>query len=458
MFVLSIAIFILVLLILYYMQSKFVSFNKRVFLALVLGLLFGWVLHYILNQDEILSMGNVLSIVGTSYIRLLQMIIYPIILIATIKAMTQIGENKSVSKALFLIIIVLLITTAISASIGIATAYFSNLSFEGLLSSNFDQSVLKSLEARTNIFNSPFYVFVTDFIPTNPFADLAGLRANSIPALVIFAVFLGVAYLGVLKKEPEVALKFKSAVEVIYKIIMRLVVVILRLTPYGIFALISKLVAQSNVNEILSLLKFLASSYVAILAMFIVHGIIILAFRYNVFTYYKKVFPLLIFAFVSRSSSASIPMNINTQSKKLGINEGIATISSSFGTIVGQNGCAGIYPAMLAFAMAPLVGIDPTSISFIITLIAVVVISSFGIAGVGGGATFAAVAVLGTFNMPLAVVAILIGIEPLIDMARTALNINGSIVSSLVSSKIYNEVDMTIFNDNNNQTNNNEGI
>ena len=110
---------------------------------------------------------------------------------------------------------------------------------------------------------------------------------------------------------------------------------------------------------------------------------------------------------------------------------------------MGQNGCAGIYPAMLAFMIAPTVGIDPLAWSFIVPVVLIVGISSFGIAGVGGGATFAALIVLSSMNLPVALVGILISIEPLIDMGRTALNVNGSMVAGSITSRV-----LGIFNEN----------
>ena len=113
----------------------------------------------------------------------------------------------------------------------------------------------------------------------------------------------------------------------------------------------------------------------------------------------------------------------------------IANLAATFGATIGQNGCAGIYPAMLATMIAPTMGVDPLSLGFIVGLIAIVAISSFGIAGVGGGATFAALVVLPAMGFPVTIAALLISVEPLIDMARTALNVNGSIVSGVLASK-----------------------
>ena len=112
-----------------------------------------------------------------------------------------------------------------------------------------------------------------------------------------------------------------------------------------------------------------------------------------------------------------------------------------FGLSIGQNGCAGIYPAMLAVMIAPTVGINPLSPGFIATLILVVAISSFGVAGVGGGETFAAIIVLSAMDLPIALAGVLISVEPLIDMGRTALNVSGSMVSGVVASRATNELD-----------------
>src|SRR5690606_8539647 len=130
----------------------------------------------------------------------------------------------------------------------------------------------------------------------------------------------------------------------------------------------------------------------------------------------KKALPTLTFAFTSRSSAGTLPMTIKTQTKDLGVSEGIANFAGSFGLTIGQNGCAGIYPAMLAVMVAPAAGIDPVSPSFILMLILVIAISSFGVAVVGGGATFAALIVLTIMDLPLAIAGLLISVEPLVDM------------------------------------------
>jgi hypothetical protein len=113
--------------------------------------------------------------------------------------------------------------------------------------------------------------------------------------------------------------------------------------------------------------------------------------------------------------------------------------------MMGQNGCAGIYPAMLAVMIAPTVGIDPFTGNFLLTLVGIVTIGSVGVAGVGGGATFAALIVLSAMNLPVALAGLLISIEPLIDMGRTALNVSGSITAGTLTSRVLGQTDMRIF-------------
>jgi L-cystine uptake protein TcyP (sodium:dicarboxylate symporter family) len=264
-------------------------------------------------------------------------------------------------------------------------------------------------------------------------------------AVVIFALLVGIAATGIAEKKAEVFKSFSHFIDVAQTIVMRLVTIILRLTPYGVFALMTQVVAKSNRNDILNLINFVLASYSAIFIMFGVHLAIISACGLNPIKYLQKIFPVLVFAFTSRTSAGAIPMSVQIQRDRLGTSEGIANFAASFGSTMGQNGCAGIYPAMLAFMIAPSVGIDPLSFSFIASLIGIIAISSVGVAGVGGGATFAALIVLSSLDLPVALAGLLISIEPLIDMGRTALNVSGSITAGTVTSRLLGTTDMQIF-------------
>ena len=182
--------------------------------------------------------------------------------------------------------------------------------------------------------------------------------------------------------------------------------------------------------------------------MLIIHSIILIIFGYNPIKYYTKAFTALAFAFSSRTSAGTLPLTVSTLKDKMGISEGVSNLSASLSVTIGQNGCAGIYPAMVAAMIAPTLGINPLEPTFLIKAVIIIAIGSFGIAGVGGGATNAALITLSALGFPVGLVAILLGIEPLIDMGRTMLNVNDGMVTAAVTGKICKEVDMDKFNSN----------
>jgi len=447
--VINVAVLAALIGLLVYMQRKHVSFSKRVFTALGLGIVLGVVLNVIYGSDSELLAESVgwYNIIGTGYVKFLQMIVIPLVFISILGAFTRIQLGSNLGKIAGLILSILIGTTAIAAVVGIVTAVGFQLDASELVQGAAEEERAASLEERaTEVEGQTLPQQILEFIPANPFLDMTGARPTSTIGVVIFAAFLGFAYLGISRKDPENAATVKKAVDAIYSLVMRVVKLVLRLTPYGILAIMARTVATSNFEAIYNLGKFVIASYVALGVMFIIHLIIVSLSGLNPITYMKKAADALIFAFTSRSSAGTLPLTINAQANRLGVNEGIANFSGSFGLTIGQNGCAGIYPAMLAIMIAPSVG-QPLDLPFILTLIAVVAISSFGVAGVGGGATFAAILVLSAMDLPIALAGLLISVEPLIDMGRTALNVNGSITAGVATARVTGQLDKDMFNE-----------
>ncbi len=443
-------IFIMLLLVagLYQLQKRHTSFTKRVFLALLLGLVFGAGLQAIYgNQSDVVINSNTwFNVIGSGYVRLLRMIVIPLVFVSIMNAIIM-QDSENLGKMATLIISTLLITTALSAFVGATTAGLFNLSAEGLISGEAEVKASERIESRLEDFQAkPIQQQLVEIIPLNPIYAMSGQESTSTLSTVLFAALLAIATLGLKRKKPQSAAFFIEFIQSLHDVIMRLVTLILRLTPYGVLALITRMISTSDVSEILRLLRFVIASYFAMIVMFLIHLIILALFKFNPLTYIKKMVPLLSFAFTSRSSAGALPLNIETQVKELGVSEGHANLSASLGTSIGQNGCAGIYPAMLAVMIAPTVGISPMDPRFLIQVILITAFASFGIAGVGGGATFAALTVLSALGLPVGLVGLLIAIEPLIDMGRTALNVSGSVVSGLVSGRLMNEVNLSIYN------------
>ena len=435
--------------VLYAQQRKHASFSVRVFTGMGLGVLLGAALQAIYGASaaELQTTGDYLDIVGSGYVKLLQMIVMPLIMVSIISAILKLKGINSLGKISALTIGTLMLTTAVAASIGIVMAKLFHLSAVGLTASAADVArgvYLQSKVETAQAISLPSMVL--SFIPANPFLDLTGGRKTSTIAVVIFSVFIGIAATGIHDKKPDIFASFERFIQVAHAIVMRIVTIVLRLTPYGVFALMAQVVSTSSYTDILHLIDFVLASYSALLLMFGVHLLIVSGLGLNPARWVKKVLPLLTFAFTSRSSAGAIPMSVQTQTLRLGTSEGIANFAASFGATIGQNGCAGIYPAMLAVMIAPTVGIDPFTVGFLAPLLAIITIGSVGVAGVGGGATFAALIVLSAMNLPVALAGLLISIEPLIDMGRTALNVSGSVTAGALASRMMGETDLDVFN------------
>lgn len=414
------------------------SLAQQILAGLAAGVVFGFALQfaYAGNPDAISATLEWTNVIGSSYVNLLRMIVMPLVLVMMIAAVVRMQEVAALGKIGAGVIGILIGTTMIAALVGIGMASIFGLSAEGLTEGARELSRAETLIARQeSIADLGFADMLVRFVPSNIFYDLTGARPTSIIAVVVFGILFGLAALLVIRDEPERAGAIGSFVENTQAIIMKLVHLVMALTPYGILALMAKVVAGSNAADILNLITFVAASYVAIAIMFGVHSLLLKFNGVNVVDYYKSAWPVLTFAFGSRSSAATIPLNVETQIEKLNVPVPVANLSATFGATIGQNGCAGIYPAMLAAMIAPTMGIDPLSPLFVLKLVAIVAISSFGIAGVGGGATFAALVVLPAMGFPVLLAALLISIEPLIDMARTALNVNGSMTAGVLTGR-----------------------
>ncbi|WP_044556898.1 L-cystine transporter [Staphylococcus aureus] len=434
----NIIVLVIFIVILHMMARKHISFAKRVFTALGIGIVFGVLLHLIYgtHSNVITSTSDWFNIVGQGYVALLQMIVMPLIFISIVAAFTKIQIGEKFAKIGSLIFIFLIGTVTIAAIVGVVYALVFGLDASTINLGNAEQArgseiakQAKDLTAHT------LPQQILELLPKNPFLDFTGQRATSTIAVVIFASFIGFAYLRVARKQPDHGELLKRAIDAIYSLVMAIVTFVLRLTPYGVLAIMANTLSTSDFGAIWTLGKFLIASYAALITMYIIHLIILSLLGISPIRYVKKTLEVLIFAFTSRSSAGALPLNVQTQTRRLGVPEGIANFAATFGLSIGQNGCAGIYPAMLAIMVAPVANVE-IDLQFIVTLIAVVIISSFGVAGVGGGATFASILVLSTLNLPVALAGVLISVEPLIDMGRTALNVNDSMLAGTGTAKL----------------------
>lgn len=444
----NMAVFVLTLGYLYHRRKHGASISSNVLLAVLLGVVLGVLAQTAWGLGSAAISGTMtwVGVVGSIYVRLLQMVVTPLVLVSILGAVSKLHDAKALGKISGGVIGLLLVTTALSAAIGIAVTNVFGLRAEGIVQGARELERGTYMEGRVaDAAKLDLPSLLTQMVPTNIFADLTGARSTSIMGVVVFAAMLGFAALALKREKPELGERVQEGIETLNALVVRLVRMVLRLTPYGVLALMTRVVATSNRDDIYNLGGFVVASYVGLAIILLLHASLLTGAGLNPLRFYQKIWPVLTFAFTSRSSAAAIPLSVETQVSRVGVPPAIANFAASFGATLGQNACAGLYPAMLAVMIAPGAGVDPTSFQFMASLVGVATLGSVGIAGVGGGATFAAIVVLSAMNLPVALAGLLISVEPLIDMGRTAINVSGSMTAGTITSRMLGQLDYATF-------------
>lgn len=439
------------------MQSKKVKFNKLILIGLFGGIVAGIVIQLAFGAKSYVTTTAVdwISIVGTGYVSLLKMLVIPLISISLISAFTRLEVTAKLRKIAGNVLGILFSTTAVAALFGVLSVFLFKLQtgtfLKGLTA---DKAALANLQAhQAEVADQTLPQQLVSFLPNNIFADFAGIRPTSTIAVVIFSIMVGLVFLRMKKKKVDLAERFTNVIELLSELVTRILKMVLRLTPYGVFALMIKATATASAQDLVKLGVFIIAVYFALILVLLMHTIILLAHKINPVVYYKKAWPALAFAFTSRSSAGTLPLNIEVQTKSLGVASSVANFAGSFGLTMGQNGCAGVYPAMVATLIAATNGVNVFSAQFIITLLLIVTVSSFGVAGVGGGAIFSSLIVLGALNLPITLMGVIIAIDPIIDMMRTLVNVNDSILAGIITAKKTDMWDKEVFEDTTDTTN-----
>jgi L-cystine uptake protein TcyP (sodium:dicarboxylate symporter family) len=406
------------------------NFSWRVLIALAAGILFGVIEQLIFGPGSKTEAGRLiklwLNILGSGFVNALQFVVVPLVLVSIIKSIAQFGDAVTGAKTAGRVIAFLLVTTALSTIITIITTRIYNLSADQLI--NTVPTHRDPIDIPTTILK---------MVPINLFQALS---SNSILPIVFISAIVGFANLAIKKKNATLSAHFESALEVGRVFIMEIVHMVIDFTPYGVLAIVTNRAAEGTAESIKQLGLIIAAAFTAMIIIFALHMLIVLILRVNPVRYIKKAAPPLIFAFSSRSSSASLPMTIRSL-RILGVPESSANLAATLGTCIGQNACSGMQPVLVAILVAQTQGMAVWTFQFMFQLLVFVVIASIGTAGVGGGATNVSIIVLGMIGLPLDLVGILVSVDFIIDMGRTAVNVSDSIVAGLFVSRWEKSLD-----------------
>ena len=439
MTIIAIAILIGAFIFMFMLQKKRVNFSTRMFIALGLAIGLGVALQLIAGLPADPSTITWLdetrtwySLFGSGFTKLLQMLVIPIVFISIVRVVMNL-EGQNLGKMTGRTIAWMLGTTAVAAVVGIVLANAFQLG-QGL---ELASSSVEPKEVTTLV------TTMLNLIPSNPIAIMS---EGNVIALVIFASFIGIATMRMGKRKPEVIAPFKDLIEAAYQIIMSVAMTIIKLMPYGVIALLAGTIVGRGLDAILSVGMVVVVIYLAIVLQFMIHMGILSVHGLNPVSYLRKGYEPLVLAFTSRSSMGTLPVTVETLTEKLGVNGATANLVSSLGTTMGMNGCAGIYPAVLAVMLARMTGI-PMDAQFYVLLVVVVTLGSVGIAGIPGTATVSASVTLNGVGLGSAFSYIgpVLGIDPILDMGRTMLNVNGTMVTAVVVDKSLGTLDIEKF-------------
>ena len=437
-----IAILVAIFVLVRKMEKKKVKFSTRMISAMGIGLVLGLFIQLVAGFPKdpssirwIEEVSKWYGLIGNGFMDLLKMLVVPLIFVSIIRVIINMKDGVNLGKLTLKSLTVLLGTTALAAIVGLVVGSLFNLGAgEVLITSNTD------IREITSIVDT-----LRGLLPSNPVNAMA---EGNIVAVVIFAAFIGTSMKRLNKKYSDVIKPAWDLVEASYKIITSVAMTVIKFMPYAVVALLANTIAARGVGAILGVVDFIIALYVSVAIMFIIHLIIIALNGLNPFKYVKNVIEPLILAFTSRSSLGTLPVTIETLTEKAGVDNGVASFVGSLGSNAGMNGCAAIYPALMAVTVAKMSG-TPMDFSVYGMLLVIIVISSLGIAGLPGTATMAVSVVISGMGMGAAfpLVGGIIAIDPILDMGRTMLNVNGTMVTAVTVANSFGDINKEKFNE-----------
>ena len=437
-----IAILVAIFVLVRKMEKKKVKFSTRMISAMGIGLVLGLFIQLVAGFPKdpssirwIEEVSKWYGLIGNGFMDLLKMLVVPLIFVSIIRVIINMKDGVNLGKLTLKSLTVLLGTTTLAAIVGLVVGNLFNLGAgEVLITSNTD------IREITSIVDT-----LRGLLPSNPVNAMA---EGNIVAVVIFAAFIGTSMKRLNKKYSDVIKPAWDLVEASYKIITSVAMTVIKFMPYAVVALLANTIAARGVGAILGVVDFIIALYVSVAIMFIIHLIIIALNGLNPFKYVKNVMEPLILAFTSRSSLGTLPVTIETLTEKAGVDNGVASFVGSLGSNAGMNGCAAIYPALMAVTVANMSG-TPMDFSFYGMLLVIIVISSLGIAGLPGTATMAVSVVISGMGMGAAfpLVGGIIAIDPILDMGRTMLNVNGTMVTAVTVANSFGDINKEKFNE-----------
>lgn len=418
-------------------KKKKLGLTTTIFIALLLGVITGIALHSFLPTGYIrdtVIINGVLDLIGSGFIRGMQMLVVPLVFCSLVCGSMAIGDTKKLGKVGIYTILFYLVTTAIAITVSLLIANFLHPG------RNLDMSSIAITEVKVSE-TTGVKDTILSIIPTNPFRALAD---GTMLAIIFFALFVGVLLAGMGKKSETLANIFSQGND----LMMNMTMAIMKAAPIGVFCLIAKTFGSLGYEAIAPMLKYIIVVFIAlIIQCFGVYQVFLFVFtRLNPLRFIQKFFPVMTFAFSTATSNATIPLSIETLEEKLGVSRQISSFTIPLGATINMDGTAIMQGVAVVF-VAEAFGILLEPIDYL-TVILTATLASIGTAGVPGVGLITLSMVFHSVGLPVEGIGLIMGIDRIVDMARTAVNITGDAVCTTIVANKNGRLDRTIFGQN----------
>ena len=416
--------------------KKKIGLSTQIFIALLIGALFGVVIHYWIPSSYIkdtVIVEGVLYVVGQGFIRLMQMLVVPLVFCSLICGSMAIGDTKTLGKVGVKTIGFYLVTTALAVCVALGSALLINPG-RGLDMDAVQKGTVSSTTEATSLVDT-----LLNIIPKNPLQSMA--NGDMLP-IIVFALFVGIM-LAKLGTRGSVVANFFSQFN---DVMMEMTMAIMKVAPIGVFCLIARTFATVGFSAFAPMLKYMGNVTLALaIQCLVVYQILLFVFtRLNPFKFIKKFLPVMGFAFSTATSNATIPMSIDTLSKKMGVSKQISSFTIPLGATINMDGTSIMQGVAVVF-IAQAYGI-PLTMGNLATVVVTATLASIGTAGVPSVGLVTLAMVLNSVGLPTEGIALIMGIDRILDMIRTAVNITGDAVCTTIVCHQEGSLNREVFN------------
>ena len=415
--------------------KKKMGLTTKIFIGLIGGLVLGvvlylWIPHSYVRDD--IFVDGIFYVIGNGFIRLMKMLVVPLVFCSLVCGSSAIGDTKSLGKVGGKTIAFYLLTTALAVSVAITVATFVRPGV-GLDMSSIETSEVAVAE------NVSVTDTILNIIPENPVGALAD---GTMLQIILFALLIGV----LLAKMGERAELLANLINQCNELMMEMTNLVMNLAPVGVFCMIAKTFANLGFDAFLPLLKYMGSVLLGLaLQCFGVYMILLVVFtRLNPARFIKKFFPVMAFAFSTSTSNATIPMNIDTLEERIGVSRKISSFTIPLGATINMDGTSIMQGVAVVFA-AQAYGMQLDAQGYL-TVIATATLASIGTAGIPSVGLVTLSMVFTAVGIPVEAIMLIMGVDRILDMVRTAVNITGDAVCTTIVAHQNGDLDREVFN------------